>query len=357
MKIDPQTGVERKAWVFVMTLSCSRHQYPTLVFDQRVSTWLRCHREAFEWFGGVPRRIVIDNLKAAITRACHDDPVIQRGYRQFAEHYGFLIAPCRPRTPRHKGKVESGVHYVKRNFLAGRAFRDLTEAKQQLLEWVVRIAGQRIHGTTRQKPLEVFDRIERKELLPLPASPYDMGTWKRLKLHRDCHIVLDGAYYSAPHRLVGQILWVRSNEQQVVIFHDYERVATHRWGSAGTRRTIESHYPPHKVAVLRATPRACRERAARIGPATAEVANGFLDDPVVDRRHAARSLLRLGDRHGEERLEAACHRALRFGDPEVTTIRRILDKGLETEPLHDAATPCTRLRYAFARPGSEIFGG
>ena len=99
--LDPQSGHVRKAWVFVMTLSCSRHQYTTVVFDQRVSTWLRCHREAFDWFGGVPRRIVLDNLKAAITKACQNDPVVQRSYREFAEHYGFLIAPCRRRTPRH----------------------------------------------------------------------------------------------------------------------------------------------------------------------------------------------------------------------------------------------------------------
>ncbi|MFQ5745194.1 MAG: hypothetical protein ACE5HV_16675 [Acidobacteriota bacterium] len=184
-----------------------------------------------------------------------------------------------------------------------------------------------------------------------------MGTWKRLKLHRDCHVVLDGAYYSAPHRLVGQTLWVRSNEEQVVIFHDYERVATHRWGPPGTRRTIDSHYPPHKVAVLRATPQACRARAAQIGPSTKEIADTYLDDGVIDRRHAARSLLRLGDRYGERRLEGACRRALCFGDPAVATVRRILERGLENEVLPEQAVPCTQLHYTFARPGSEIFGG
>jgi transposase len=357
LQVDPATGKRRKAWVFVMTLSCSRHQYAVLVFDQRVSTWLRCHREAFEWFGGVPRRIVIDNLKAAITKACHHDPVVQRSYREFAEHYGFLIAPCRPRTPRHKGKVESGVHYVSRNFLAGREFRDIIEANAQLLIWITDVAGVRIHGTTRHRPLEVFEQTERQRLLPLPTSPYDMGVWKRLKLHRDCHVVLDGAYYSAPHRLVGQTLWVRGNGQQVVVFHDYERIATHRWGPPGTRRTIDSHYPPHKVAVLRATPQACRDRATQIGPATLELTAARLDDRVVDRRHAARALLRLGDRYGEQRLEAACRRALCFGDTDVATVRRILQKGLEAEPVAEEALVCTQSNYAFARPGSEIFVG
>ena len=184
-----------------------------------------------------------------------------------------------------------------------------------------------------------------------------MGTWKHLKLHRDCHIVLDGTYYSAPHRFVGQALWVRSNEKQVVIFHDYERVATHRWGEPGTRRTIDSHYPPEKVAVLRATPEACRARASAIGPATKEVADSYLDDPVVDRRHAARNLLRLGDRHGTKRLEAACRRALCFDDTALATVRGILQRGLENDPLPEQAVPCSQARYAFARPGSEIFGG
>lgn len=357
LMIDPQTGTRRKAWSFVMTLSHSRHQYSTLVFDQRIPTWLRCHREAFEWFGGVPRRIVIDNLKSAITKACLNDPVVQRSYREFAEHYGFLIAPCRVRTPRHKGKVESGVHYVQRSFLAGRDFRDITDARERLLTWVLDVAGQRIHGTTRQKPLEAFQSREQDALLPLPAADYDMGTWKCLKLHRDCHVVLDGAFYSAPHRLIGQTLWVRSNGHQVMVFHDFERVATHRWGPPGTRRTILSHYPADKVAVLRATPEACRAHAVQIGEATGKVADSYLDDSAVDRRHAARSLLGLGDKYGAHRLEAACQRALCFDDTALTTIKGILQRGLENDPLPEQTAPCRQAHYAFARPGSEIFGG
>ena len=118
LMIDPETGKLRKTWLFAMTLSWSRHQYVEFVFDQKVETWLRLHRNAFSFFGGVPMRVVIDNLKAAVIRASVDDPQIQQTYRECAEHYGFLIAPCRPRTPEHKGKVEQGgVHYVKRNHL------------------------------------------------------------------------------------------------------------------------------------------------------------------------------------------------------------------------------------------------
>src|SRR6266545_689209 len=130
-------------------------QRAELVFDQSVATWLRLHRVAFEFFGGVPRRVVLDNLRAAIVHAALYDPEVQRSYRECAEHYGFLIAPCRPRTPEHKGKVEQGgVHYVKRNALAGRAFRDLHDGNRHLLRWCVETAGHRVHGTTKRIPLD-----------------------------------------------------------------------------------------------------------------------------------------------------------------------------------------------------------
>lgn len=121
LTLDPATGLARKTWVFVMVLARSRHLYAELVFDQRVATWLLCHRHAFEAFGGIPARVVPDNLKAAVVRASFTEPVAQRSYRECAEHYGFLIDPNPPRSPHLKGKVEQGgVHYVARNFLAGR---------------------------------------------------------------------------------------------------------------------------------------------------------------------------------------------------------------------------------------------
>jgi len=127
--LDPKTGKLRKTWAFVMILSWSRHQYVEFVFDQKVATWLLCHRHAFQFFGGVPKRVVIDNLKAGIIRPSWDDPQVQHAYGECAEHYGFLISPNRPRTPQHKGKVEQGgVHYVKRNFLGGRAPTSILQA-------------------------------------------------------------------------------------------------------------------------------------------------------------------------------------------------------------------------------------
>jgi len=287
--VDPHTELPRKAWFAVFTLSWSRHQYVEFVFDQTVATWLLLHQHAFEFFGGVPQRVVLDNLKAAILRACWHDPAVQRSYRDCAEHYGFLIAPCRPRTPEHKGKVESGVHYVARNFLAGRPMSTIIAANRDALTWVMETAGQRYHGTTKEQPLARFE-VEKSALLPLPTAPYDLLVWKEATLHRDCHLVFENAYYSAPHRLIGQKLWVCGGLQAVRIYAHHTLVATHsRARSAGERLTHPDHLPPQKAATLRLTRERCKEEAAAIGPATLQVVSHLLDDRPVDRLPAARA--------------------------------------------------------------------
>src|SRR6516165_3637842 len=154
--LDPARGAMRRTWCFVMTLCFSRHQYVEFVFDQSVMTWLGCHRRAFEWFARVPARVIIDNPKCAITRACARDPLVQRAYAECAEGYGFKIDPCPPADPAKKGVVEAGVKYVKRNFLPTRTFRDLTDLNEQARRWVMQEAGLRIHGTTREQPLDRF---------------------------------------------------------------------------------------------------------------------------------------------------------------------------------------------------------
>jgi len=355
--IEPETGELRKAWAFVMSLSWSRHMYPEFVFDQRVETWLRLHRNAFAFFGGVPERIVMDNLKAAIVRACWDDPEVQQSYRECAEHYGFLIAPCRPRTPEHKGKVEKGgVHYLKRNFLGGRDVTPISQANRDVRRWANTTAGHRIHGTTKEKPLERF-QLERGVLKPLPNTPYDMAVWKQVKLHRDCHVVFDQAYYSAPFRLVGQQLWVQGGSREVHLYTaDYQLVATHtRAQRAGGRMTHLDHMPPHKVPGLILTRETCRQQASEVGPFTGEVVDTLLDHRPEDRLRTAGRLLRLEDRFGRRRLEAACARALRFDDPAYMTIKRILEQGLDAGELPDpVVSPPPAM--VFARKAEELVG-
>src|SRR4029450_5706879 len=212
---------------------------------------------------GVVRRVVLDNLKAAIVHAAVYDPVVQRAYRECAEHYGFLISPCRPRTPQHKGKVEQGgVHYVKRNFLAGRELRDIVEGNERLLAWCRETAGTRLHGTTKERPREQFERIEQEALRALPGSAYQLSIWKKAKLHPDCHVVFEGAFSSAPHRLIRKRLWVRAAERSVMMFLDHELVAVHpRAGRQGQRLTRQEHLPPAKLAGLLISPAQCLSRA------------------------------------------------------------------------------------------------
>ena len=234
----------------------------------------------------------------------------------------------------------------------------ITEANWGVLRWIEGTAGLRIHGTTKKRPWDCYTEVEKSALLPLPSCAYDGGLWAQAKLHPDCHVVVGGAFYSAPHRLIGKRLWVRSNGIDVQIFCDYERVASHLWGPPGTRRTQEIHYPPHKVAFLMATPQYCRSRATQIGPFTAEVIGALLAERPLDRLRTAQAVLRLADKYGARRLEAACRRGLTFGDTAYGVLKRVLERGLETEELPEAE-PATLFgrSYKFARPGSEIFGG
>lgn len=354
--LDPATGRRRRTWAFVMTLSWSRHQYVEFVFDQKVSTWLLCHRRAFESFGGVPQRLVIDNLKAAVTRACFDDPQVQHSYRLCAEHYGFLIAPCRVRTPQHKGKVEQGgVHYLKRNFLGGREPTDLRQANRDVRRWCRTTAGQRVHGTTRQRPLERFEQTERERLQPLPPGRFDEAVWTSLKLQRDCHVTFERAYYSAPCRLVGQRLQVCGGLEHVRIFTaDYQLVATHDRVGPGQRQTHPDHLPPEKLPGLMMDRPRCRARARQIGPATTQLVDRLLNDAVVDRLRTAQRLLRLAVHTSAPRLEAACQRSLHYGDPSYTTVKRILAEGLEAEPpTVPGRAPAA---HVFVRSAEELVG-
>ena len=350
---DPATGQMRKTYAFVMTLSFSRHCYAELVFDQTAITWLAAHTRALAYFGAVPNRLVIDNLKAGILKAVFENEEANRSYAELAEHYGFLIAPCRPRTPEHKGKVESGVHYVQRNFIAGREPCDLAEGNRALLAWCGEVA-QRIHGTTKKKPCEQFAAHEKAALNPLPATAYDLALYKKVKLHRDCHVNFDNAYYSAPFRLVSQTLWVRGGLHDVrILTQDHHCVATHpRAKEPGERVTNSEHYPREKAALLPRTPAALREEAEQIGASTLAVIAEILSHPVLDRTASAARLLALSGKHTPQRLESACGRALRFCDPRYTTVRNILTKGLEaqTPPLPQAPPAAT-----FARTARELF--
>lgn len=359
--LDPADGRQRKAWVFVLVLSWSRHLYAEIVFDQSVETWLLCHRHAFESLGGVPRRVVVDNLKSAIADACVHSPTAQRAYRECAQHYNFLIDPNPPRTPRLKGKVEQGgVHYVKRNFLAGRDPEPRDRLNAKLRVWTEQVAGVREHGTTHQAPFAQFQAVERAALQTLPRDPYDPATWAKLTLHRDCHVTFAKSYYSAPYRLIGQELWVRGGARTVELYtQDHQLVATHdRAPDPGTRRTVLDHLPREKVPNLVVNREDCRTQAEEIGPQTEAIVGRLLEHRPEDRLRVAGRLLRLATTYGTERLEAACARAEAFGEGDYVGVKRILDAGLDREPVPDPIIALTAPKvYAFARPAEEVVAG
>lgn len=353
---DPVAGRLRPAYVFVATLSYSRHQYAELVFDQKMPTWIALHRRAFEFWGGVPKRIVPDNLKAAVKEALVHDPILAEAYRRMAQHYGFVVSPTRPHTPQHKGKVENGVHYVRRNFCAGQEFADIHAANQRLAIWVREIAGTRVHGTTRQSPLSLFHAHERAALLPLPPDPFTLCEIKPVKVHPDCHVTIAGSYYSAPYRYVGQTLDAHVGERVVQLFHGQELVATHeRAQQPGQWLTRLEHYPPAKAAYLERTPARCREIAAQIGPATAQVVETLLSARPLDHLRSVQGILRMEETVGPQRLEAACARALHFGNVHCRGIKSILNAALDREPLPETAPPVPPRQFAFARPVHEFF--
>jgi len=353
---DPGRGKMRKAYVFVATLCYSRHQYAEIVFDQKVGTWIGLHKRTLAFFGGVPRRVVLDNLKAAVIKALVLDPILGEAYRKLAQHYNFLVSPNRPHTPRHKGKVENGVNYVKRNFFAGREFVDVDAANLRLKAWVMETAGVREHGTTHQAPLKLFGEVERAALGALPTEPFDLCEIRIAKVHSDCHIVVDDSFYSAPYHYVGSEVEVKIYERVVEIYAGQELVRTHlRAGRKGQWRTEMDDYPPYKVQYLLKTPDYCLKTARQIGPSTHQVVVQLLADRPLDRLRSVQAILALADSVGESRLEAACARALHFGDPHYRRIKDILNAALDREPLPDLAIPLpTQQAFAFSRASSMV---
>jgi transposase len=356
--IDAFSGHEIKTWIFVMTLCFSRHMYAEIVTDQKVPTWLACHRRAFEFFNGIPHKLIIDNAKCAITRACFHDPEVQRSYGELAEGYGFLISPCPPREPKKKGRVESGVKYVKNSFVPLRQFRSLTDANEQLNQWLLKTAGNRIHGTTRQKPLTLFAETEKLMLKSLPDVCPQFAQWARVKLHGNCHVQFEKSYYSAPFTLARQVLWLKATDNTVKIYHDIKLVAVHpRLYKPGSKSTVNDHLPPEAAAFMMQDRQWCLNQAKEIGPYCRQFIHHLFNDRVLDNLRAAQGIIRLGKKYGSVRLEAACKRALFYGNPKYNAVKSILAQGLDQLALDNDNVLLSSTYTAsarFMRTGAEL---
>lgn len=347
---DAERHVARKAWVFVMVLGHSRHLWADIVFDQKIETWLDLHVRAFAALGGVPKVIVPDNLKAAVVRAAFGvdgEAQLNRSYCELARHYGFQIDPTPPRSPEKKGKVESGVKYLGRNFFLPRDHQEVQAARADLAVWLEKVAGQRVHGSTGRRPAEVFEQEERQALLPLPAVPYELVVWKRAQLHTDCHVQIDGGFYSAPFRLLHQDLWCRCTARSITTYHDDQRLRTHPRVARGKRSTFEDDLPEHRREARHRSRPYWEERADRIGPEVGQYVRAVFDsDDVLLKLRPVQAAVRHLETFPKERARAACARALFFGNLSYGGLKKILRHGLD---LQAEPVPTPRLWLSEAR--------
>lgn len=356
-RYDPERGVLRKTWLFVMTLGFSRRSFCELVFDQKVETWIRLHIAAFEYFGGVPKVIVPDNLKAAVVRAAFgvdDQAAIQRTYRELARHYGFQIDPTPPRSPEKKGKVERDVRYVKGNFLATWTSVDMPTDRVALRRWMVEVADQRIHGTTCRRPRELFEEQERAALLLLPNCRYEIVVWKPARLHSDSHVQVDGAFYSAPWTLLHQVLWVRCTGHSVSIYHEERLFWTHGRVPRGQRSTVPTHLPEHRRDLRHRSRDFWVERARRLGADVERLVEViFGEDDVLLHLRRVQAVVTHLETFPPARAQAAALRALHYGCTEYRGIKSILSQGLDMLPLPEKSTRAWSKDSRYARKPTE----
>jgi len=330
---DPLSGKSRRLWAFALILSFSRHMFVRVVprMDQR--EWLMCHILAFDFFNGVSKRLVPDNLKTGVIKADLYDPKFNRGYEELAHHYGIIIDPARSGKPRDKARVERVIPYIRDSFWSGRDFTSLEEINKQATEWCLRVAGVREHGTTHQQPLTLFRLAEEKQLGPLPAAPFEIATWHQAKVAHDCHIQVNGMLYSVPYQYAGKTVDVKLGTKVVEVYLDYELVKTHLRGAKGQRVTDWNDYPPEKAAFFQRTPDWYRQRASLIGTSTKEMVEALLEEHAFHHLRQCQGILRLAEKYGQQRLESSCARANAFGDPTYRTVKTILERELDREPL------------------------
>jgi len=351
---DEDTGEHVKAYVFVMVLGYSRDAYREIVKSQDITTWCNCHIHAFEYFGGVPEVIIPDNLKSAIIKASFMDPVANRSYADLAGHYNFQIDPCLPGTPEHKGKVESGVKYVKNNFIPLREFKNFTDANAQLMDWEKNTARVRIHGTTRRQPKELFDKYEEEALRSLPHDRFEITLWKDLKVGRDIHVQCNQAYYSVPCELRGEQVQVRITSSQIAVFHNNKIVAVHYPALKGKRRTNYDHYPPDKNRYMKWDTDYCISLAEKTGKNTLIVIQKLLHHEPIRSLRSAQNILRKAEKYGTDKLEDACTRAVHFGNYTYHGIKNILEKDLDTTACVPTEPEQKKLDATYARDINQL---
>jgi len=304
--------------------------------------------------------VVADNLKAAIVRASYESPLVNRAYRSLAEHYGFLISACPPFSPELKGGVESDVKYVKRNFLPlfaegqkqrGHAPGLVEDLIQELDRWNAEVCDTHIVQKVGRSPLEIFEQEEVTTLRPLPPSRWDPVIYKEASVGPDWRVQFQKAFYSVPYRLIGQRVLVRGNSSMVRIYLNGEEITLHLRATRDWQYVWKTeHAPPQMEQYLAMSTQGLLTWASRLGPSVEALMQGILADKAVDGLRPARALMRLGERYGKDRLEAACRRSLRYALGDYQSVKNILVGNLDRLPEElDAHAPQGQTLFRFQR--------
>jgi transposase len=319
-------GKRRRTHVLRIVLSYSRKGFSEVVFRQTTDDFLRCLEDAFWHFGGVPQRLVLDNLRAAVTKADWFDPEINPQVQSFADYYGIVLMPTRPYMPRHKGKVERGIDYVQENALRGRNFASLEDQNRFLLEWERTVADTRLHGTTRKQVAAQF-QLEKPSLKPLPDTRFPCFREVKRTVHRDGHVEVEKAYYSAPTEYLSRPVWVRYDARLVRIFDERMKlIATHVRHEPGRFSTHSSHIAGAKIACVERGLDWLMGRVRLIGPNSQRWAEAVAASRGIQAVRVLQGLLNLAKRHTSAALERACATAASRGADHLRTLRKLLEQ-------------------------------
>jgi transposase len=332
--VNPETGEIREAHIFVATLGASSYTYAEAHWGEDLPNWIGGHVRALAFFGGVPELIVPDNTKTGVKNPSRYEPDINPTYQDMAEHYDTVVLPTRVRKPRDKAKVEAGVLVIERWILARlryRTFFSLGELNRAIQKLLAEINGRIMKHLGRSRS-ELFEELDRPALKPLPDEPYEFALWKQTTVHIDYHVEFRKHYYSVPHLLIGEQVFLRVTEHIVEIFHKRRRVASHtRSRVQGGYSTQHEHMPPNHRHYAEWSPERFLRWAEQIGPQT----RGVVEKALASRRHPQQAyrtclgILSLAKRYSQERLEAACTRAHSAGICSYKGVKNILDARLD----------------------------
>jgi transposase len=327
-------GKRRKTYVFRIVLSHSRKAYSEAVTRQTTDDFIRCIENAYYHFGGVPRRMVLDNLRAAVKKADWFEPELNPKVRAFAAHYGNVFLPARPYRPTYKGKVERGVGYVQDNALKGRTFDGLEPQNQFLLEWERTVADTRLHGTTRHQVGKRFLDVERPVLLPMPPGRFPFFHEGRRTVHRDGHVEVEKAYYSVPPEYLARGVWVRWDARMVRVYSDkMALIISHPKQEPGRFSTLGQHIASEKISGIERGAAWLLDRVRRIGPQSLRWAEATIQARGVEGVRVIQGLLSLTGRHDASAIERACEIAHGYGSFRLRTVRTLIDRQVKSQEL------------------------